>query len=80
MERRGFVQQRAAGACGAALPGLLRPDALDIVRRATSRLTGTAEESATDEEFWREIQQAFSINRSPPGLGCVSVARATREA
>lgn len=64
MERRGFVQQLAAGACGAALPGLFRPDALDIIRRASSRLTGTPEESATDEEFWREIQQAFSINRS----------------
>jgi selenocysteine lyase/cysteine desulfurase len=64
MERRGFVQQLAAGACGAALPGLFRPEGLDIIRRAASRLTGTAEESGADEEFWREIQQAFSINRS----------------
>ena len=64
MERRGFVQQLAAGACGAALPGLFRPDALDVVGRATSRLTGTPAETATDEEFWREIQQAFSVNRS----------------
>src|SRR5512147_2756273 len=64
MERRGFVQQLAASACGAALPGLFRPDGLEIIRRASSRVTGTAEEAATDEEFWREIQQAFSINRS----------------
>jgi selenocysteine lyase/cysteine desulfurase len=68
MQRRGFVQQLAAGACGAAVPGLFRPDDLDAIRRAGARLTGTAQEAATDEEFWREIQQAFSVNRTITNL------------
>lgn len=45
MERRNLVQRLAASACGAALPTLFKPDALDDVRRASRRLVGTATES-----------------------------------
>lgn len=58
MERRHFL--RAAGAAAA----IFRPDATQRARAATFANTSTAADNARDEDFWREIQMSFDIDRS----------------
>mgnify|MGYP001073488239 CR=1 FL=1 len=59
--RRAFLGL-AAGASAAAA---LRDDSLDRVLAASRSAEGaTPEAIATDESYWREIQQAFTVNRS----------------
>ncbi len=58
MERRNFL--RAAGAAAA----FFRPDANERARAATAGNTHGATENARDEDFWREVQTAFDIDRS----------------
>jgi selenocysteine lyase/cysteine desulfurase len=58
MERRHFLQA-AAGAAA-----FFRPDAIDRARAATTGQNQTPDEGARDENFWREIQDAFDIDRS----------------
>ena len=58
MRRRSFLRA-AAGAA------FLRPDSLDRVRAATtSTRSRSPEELARDEDFWREIQSAFTVDRN----------------
>jgi isopenicillin-N epimerase len=57
MQRRHFL--RTAGAVA-----LLRPDAIDRARAATTGNHRAAEELARDEDFWREIQLAFTLDRN----------------
>jgi hypothetical protein len=57
MERRHFL--RAAGALA-----LLRPDASHRALAATVGNNRAAEDLARDEDFWREIQSAFTLDRN----------------
>lgn len=61
--RRRFLEHAlTAGALGAIM---LRDDALERVAAAGQRVAArTPEEVAADEDYWREIQQAFTIDRS----------------
>ena len=50
---------------GASAAAAFRDDSLDRVLAASRAAEGTtAEAIATDESYWREIQQAFTVNRS----------------
>ena len=55
MDRRRFL--------GAGL-AFLRPDSIERARAAASGERRPAEAIARDEDFWREIQQAFTVDRS----------------
>jgi len=57
MERRHFL--RTAGALA-----LLLPDSSHRARAATVGNTRDAEDLARDENFWREIQSAFTLDRN----------------
>ncbi|MGA2592796.1 MAG: aminotransferase class V-fold PLP-dependent enzyme [Bryobacteraceae bacterium] len=57
MQRRQFL--RTAGGLA-----FLRPDAIDRARAATTGNNRTAEDLARDEDFWREIQSAFTLDRN----------------
>ena len=57
MERRHFL--RAAGALA-----LLRPDSANRARAATIGNNRAADDLARDEDFWREIQSAFTLDRN----------------
>jgi isopenicillin-N epimerase len=57
MERRHFL--RTAGAVA-----FLRPDAAHRALAATVGNNRPAEDVARDEDFWRDIQQAFTLDRS----------------
>src|ERR1017187_2236536 len=57
MERRYFL--RTAGALA-----LLRPDSSHRARAATAGNNRAAEDLARYEDFWREIQSAFTLDRN----------------
>ena len=57
MQRRHFFQAAAALA-------FLRPDSIDRARAATTGNNRLAEDVARDEDFWREIQSAFTLDRN----------------
>jgi len=57
MQRRHFLQ--AAGALA-----FLRPDSVERARAATTGNNRVAEDVARDEDFWREIQSAFTLDRN----------------
>ena len=63
--RRAFLRS-ALGATGtAALVPSLRNDALAVVERAVSGLDGRSPaQVAADEDFWVQIQQAFTLDRT----------------
>src|SRR4051812_19366243 len=57
MERRQFL--RTAGALA-----FLRPDAVHRALAATAGDTRSAGDVARDEDFWRDIHQAFTLDRN----------------
>ncbi|MBI1789000.1 MAG: aminotransferase class V-fold PLP-dependent enzyme, partial [Acidobacteria bacterium] len=57
MNRRIFLRTATGTA-------FLRPDAIDRARAATTGNSRPAEEIARDEDFWREIQMAFTVDRN----------------
>src|SRR5436853_7229928 len=60
--RRSFLRI-AGGAAGTAFA--LRPAGIQEVRAATEAIVGrTPEEVAADESYWREIQLAFTLDRT----------------
>ena len=60
--RRDFL--RSFGAAAMTVPAI-RPDGYERILSATSSVgSKTPEELAADEEFWFEIQQAFTTDRS----------------
>ncbi|HEV8265012.1 MAG TPA: aminotransferase class V-fold PLP-dependent enzyme [Gemmatimonadales bacterium] len=74
--RRGFL--RSLVAATATVPAL-RNDALACVVSATRAVEGRRpEEVAADEDFWREIQQAFEIDRGLINLNNGGVAPSPR--
>ena len=46
------------------MAAFLRPDSLERARAATTGEARPAESIARDEDFWREIQQAFTVDRT----------------
>src|ERR1043166_9554671 len=62
--RREFVRSFLGATVGGyALPSL-RNDSIQRILGVTSGVTRSPESLARDEEFWREIQQAFTVVRS----------------
>src|SRR5207247_8870638 len=60
--RRHFVESLAAA--GAAVPALTN-DGLDRLRGLARRVTGRAPaDVARDEDFWLQVQQAFTLDRT----------------
>ncbi len=75
--RRAFIHQ--AVAAGAFAFAALRDDAHDRVLAATRADDARSpEEVAADEDYWREIQQAFAIDRSMINLNNGGVSPAPR--
>ncbi len=73
MERRTFLT--TMGTAFAALHG----DAIERVRAATRSLAGrSAEEVATDEDFWFQVRHAFTIDRNNINLNNGSVCPSPR--
>jgi selenocysteine lyase/cysteine desulfurase len=63
LSRRAFL--RGAGVAGTYTLASLRTDALERVAAASARVADrSVEEIAPDETFWREIQQAFTLDRT----------------
>ncbi|HEY8548486.1 MAG TPA: aminotransferase class V-fold PLP-dependent enzyme [Vicinamibacterales bacterium] len=63
LDRRSFL--RTSARVGGAGLVLLGSDALDRVAQAATRVAGrTAPDVARDEDYWREIQLAFTLDRS----------------
>ena len=71
MERRHFL--RAAGALA-----FLRPDSTQRARAATVGNNRAAEDVARDEDFWREIQSAFTLDRNIVNLNNGGVSPSPR--
>jgi selenocysteine lyase/cysteine desulfurase len=82
ISRRAFLRSTAA-AGSAALP-LFNDDNLSRVAAAARRVEGlSAAQSAEDETYWREIQQAFTLDRTIINLnngGCCPSPRVVHEA
>ena len=80
--RRTFLHS-AVAAGGTALAAL-RSDGLDRVKAAGRSVTGmTPAEAAEDENYWREIQQAFTLDRTVLNLnngGCCPSPRVVHDA
>jgi selenocysteine lyase/cysteine desulfurase len=78
--RRSFLQS----ATGAAFVAIGRPDALARVARADAAAAGRSpEDLAQDEDFWRQIQEAFTLDRTLTNLnngGVCPSPRAVHEA
>ena len=58
ISRRDFIRSASV------LPATLIPSAIPQALDAISGVDGSPQEVATDETFWLEIQQAFSVDRS----------------
>ncbi len=62
--RRQFLGAMAPPAMATAAAVTFRPASLPRILEVISGHTGTPEEIARDEDFWREVQQAFTVDRS----------------
>ena len=80
--RRGFLQ--ATGMAGAAAVAMFRDDGLARLEAADRLVDGwPAADVAADENYWREIQQAFTLDRTIINLnngGCCPSPRVVHEA
>jgi isopenicillin-N epimerase len=82
LDRRGFL--RATGAAGAAAVAAYTDTGLARVQAAARAVAGQAPAAvAADETYWREIQQAFTLDRTIINLnngGCCPSPRVVHEA
>jgi len=82
LSRRGFL--RASGAAGAAVMAAFTDAGLARVQAAGRRVEGQAPGAvAADESYWREIQQAFTLDRTIINLnngGCCPSPRIVHDA
>jgi selenocysteine lyase/cysteine desulfurase len=80
--RRGFLQ--ATGMAGATAVAMFRDDGITRLEAAARRVEGaSAADVAADENYWREIQQAFTLDRTIINLnngGCCPSPRVVHEA
>ena len=63
VRRRDFVRSFLGASVGYALPSL-RNDSIARILDITSGVKQTPESLAADEDFWRQIQQSFTVDRS----------------
>jgi selenocysteine lyase/cysteine desulfurase len=74
--RRQFLG-RIAGGAGAVLA--LRPGTLEAVRHASGKVAARPpDDVAADEDFWREVQQAFTVDRTLVNLNNGGVSPSPR--
>src|SRR5512136_2153530 len=67
--RRRFLEQVGGGTAAALGFASLRDDGLSRILEASAAVAGQAPaEVARDEAFWREIQQAFTLDRTITNL------------
>src|SRR5215204_4969892 len=82
LTRRGFLQ--TTGTASVAALAAFRNDGLSRVEAAGRMIRGRSlEDVAADESYWREIQQAFTLNRTIINLnngGCSPSPRVVHEA
>ncbi|MDT7543246.1 MAG: hypothetical protein QOE33_3150 [Acidobacteriota bacterium] len=79
MHRRNFLGATGSAIGAATVASLFAPAALQKVQAATHKIAAlNPQQAAQDESFWREIQQAFSINRSMINLDNGSVCPSPR--
>ncbi|MGH9322964.1 MAG: aminotransferase class V-fold PLP-dependent enzyme [Vicinamibacteria bacterium] len=65
MERRSFLRALGAGVGAASVTRFFDPTTASEVQAAGRRIASlTPEEAASDESYWRDVQQAFSVSRS----------------
>ncbi len=79
--RRNFVQSAFAAALPAALPSMpaLRDDALERLLSATGFVASRSpDDVASDEDYWFEVQQAFTVDRSMVNLNNGGVSPSPR--
>ncbi|HUF28474.1 MAG TPA: aminotransferase class V-fold PLP-dependent enzyme [Gemmatimonadaceae bacterium] len=77
--RREFLGSLALGAAGTAAPPALRDDWWRVVEDATRFVDRRApQQVAQDEDFWREIQRAFTVDRSISNLNNGGVSPSPR--
>ncbi len=63
--RRSFLRGTARGAAGSLIAASFDEKGLAHAIDAVGYVTGkTAEEAARDEDFWLEIQRAFTVDRT----------------
>ncbi len=76
--RRQFLGALGAPAAASMVAATLNPRSISDLLDSLAAFTGTPEELARDEAFWREIQQSFTVDRSLVNLnnGGVSPAPA----
>ncbi len=72
MQRRRFLTAATLGTA------FLRPDGIERARAAGTGSGKTADEIARDEDFWREIQQAFTVDRNIVNLNNGGVSPSPR--
>ncbi len=63
MHRRNFIRTMAGPAVAAPL-AIFRPGAAALILRDLSATNAPPEQIAADEDFWMEVQQAFTVDRS----------------
>ena len=82
LTRRTFLQ--ATGTAGAAALAAFTDSGLERVQAASRRVAAiSANDVAADENYWREIQQAFTLDRTIINLnngGCCPSPRVVHEA
>jgi selenocysteine lyase/cysteine desulfurase len=82
LTRRTFLQ--TTGTAGAAAVAAFSDSGIDRILAAGRRVDGTvAADVASDESYWREIQQAFTLDRTITNLnngGCCPSPRVVHEA
>jgi isopenicillin-N epimerase len=64
LDRRGFMVRLFTPAVAAAAGSVLNPVRALAAAEALAGHPGTPEETSSDEHFWFEIQQAFTVDRS----------------
>ena len=70
MERRSFLGTLGKGFGAATVGTLFGPETTRRIEAASRRMAGISPvETAKDEVFWRDIQQAFTVTRSLINLG-----------
>ena len=76
--RRQFLGAIGGPAAASVAMATLKPASIPGLLDSLSQYTGSPVEAARDEDFWREIQQAFTVDRSLVNLnnGGVSPAPA----
>lgn len=66
--RKDFLKLAAGVAAGSAWPALFNPGRIPGLTEEIARFDKPPEEAAADEDFWYQVQQAFTVDRSMVNL------------